>query len=300
MHKTLNLETWDQFLFYIPEWFKTYVFRGQADSIWKLKTSFDRAKFDRTLENERSLFSKFKSGSFNYDLSFRPEGMLEWLALMQHHGLPTRLLDFTTSPFIASYFAFEHYSSVEDLHQYSEKRVSIWAIEINTIKEQSRHYLPKKNFPQHFADMPKSFNFELYKFWGKKEADFVFNMNLEQFCFLCTPEFQNNRMINQKSVFLAVSRPDFFAYQQLSSMELEPNAIYKITLPITEAKKALRYLALMNINSETLFPSLDGLAKRIKTEKEIEFTNNVIYGIKFPNEYLSYSDLKHLEKETDF
>lgn len=142
MHKILNLETWDEFFFNVPEWFKTYVFRGQADSDWMLESSFDRVPFGKHIRNENKLIRKFTAGSTNYNLTHTPNSTLEWLSLMQHYGLPTRLLDFTTSPFIAAYFAFEMYSSIPREKLPITKTVSIWAIEINTIKDIAKEYVP--------------------------------------------------------------------------------------------------------------------------------------------------------------
>lgn len=45
----------------------------------------------------------------------------EWLSLMQHYGATTRFLDFTYSPYVAAYFAFEHSES--------NSQVAVWAID---------------------------------------------------------------------------------------------------------------------------------------------------------------------------
>lgn len=293
MHKVLNLETWDQFFFNVPEWFKTYVFRGQANSDWMLESSFNRVPFGKHIRNERKLIRKFTSGSTNYNLTHTPNSTLEWLSLMQHYGLPTRLLDFTTSPFIAAYFAFEMYSSIPRENLLIDKTVSIWAIEINTIKQFASELLPKS-----VSEEVHNINGELHRFYSEEIFELIFcDRTSRPFCFLCAPTFQSQRMLNQQSVFLSGSQSNVKTYRQLSEMKLPDGVVFEITIPISETRNALRYLSLMNINAATLFPSLDGLAKKIKMDSEIEFKIHPKFSSKFPAEYPSFSEYSHLVED---
>ena len=79
-------------------------FRGLPDSSYKLLPSmYHPDKFlDITLES--FLMNRFKQNAHQF-LDFRPQGEWEWLFLMRHYGLPSRLLDWTESPLVALFFA---------------------------------------------------------------------------------------------------------------------------------------------------------------------------------------------------
>ena len=68
---------------------------GRKDLKWNHKSVKDAEKYMLTLFKQRAI-------SF---LTFSPRNDWEWLALAQHYGLPTRLLDWSRNPLVAAYFA---------------------------------------------------------------------------------------------------------------------------------------------------------------------------------------------------
>lgn len=102
------------------------IFRGVTDSNkHQLIPSIGRRRFgplgDQPLHiNERRMFRLFKEAALPYLTLFIPTKDWEWLALAQHHGLPTRLLDWSTNPLVAAYFAVEkEHSGDSAIYMYS-------------------------------------------------------------------------------------------------------------------------------------------------------------------------------------
>lgn len=111
---------------------KAWIFRGHKSSSYVLEPSIERAAQSLPLAWNALEAQYLKEFQAKAPLHMRRDQLppasdkLSWLALMQHHGVPTRLLDFTYSPYIALYFALSDRSA-------QEASPEVWAVDLTSL-----------------------------------------------------------------------------------------------------------------------------------------------------------------------
>jgi len=159
---------------------------------------------------------------------FRRIRTLEWLALMQHYGAPTRLLDFTYSFWIALFFAFEE----------AENDCSVVALDPSSLGNKEG----------------KNFNSIL-----QKNIEDATNSN--DFLYADVPFFTNERLAIQKGIFVFSLNLGRTFHDLLIQNQ---KVVVQLMIP-AHLFQAIRFkLNDFNCNSRVLFPGIDGYARYFK------------------------------------
>jgi hypothetical protein len=244
---------------------RKWIYRGQkcfddAKDFRKLTTSLERAlttaghPLGQASMIEMGFLRKFKRQSELFLEHVPDQGnYMEWFALMQHHGAPTRLLDWTYSFFVALYFGLSELSNGQDCE--------LWAVDSGHLVVRVKKLLPAKADRRCAEDDPNAqvyHNFERM-FMRKKPKPFVCPMN---------PYKHNERLTIQQGLFLCpsdVGRPfsENLASHYSSQSELDKHLrVFRIKNDVR--CELLQVLYRMNIGQASLFPGLDGFARSIK------------------------------------
>ncbi|WP_434348245.1 FRG domain-containing protein [Myxococcus virescens] len=216
---------------------ETIWFRGHSNTAFKLLPSI--ARHPSGLDREALLIKRFRQNAYPFR-TLPPKSDWEWLFLMQHFGVPTRLLDWTESPLVGLYFAVH-----DDKHESADG--ALWAMrpaKFNYDIPRIRPLIP--------IDIP---SFEVDTILDDYRPD---KMNLEsstsKLPAAAIAPRQNERIMAQLGVFTIMHR-DTTPIEQLA-----PQHLIKFTIPATAKKQIQAELSSLRITRMTLFPELASVA----------------------------------------
>lgn len=258
-----NLTTWEQLQTEIENLIKelgnksdALLFRGQADSTWKLDTTAERklknpiklSRYYRFAYTAKSRLETFIGSSWDiptppeFDqwlsdkdtLSFINMPAYDYLAYLRHHGFPSLFLDWTASPYIAEFFAFNDCTPIKG------GSVSVYC------------YLESEMGKIRSSDQP---NIHVFGPYAKIHKRHVLQQSQYTICIELDGQYEPT-LANHELVF---RKPDE-----------RQDRLWKLNVACSERNKALKALNQMNINAYSLFGTEDSLVESISTNEIIK------------------------------
>jgi len=248
----LRAESWEQLhgLLYEESWQEdirrhrsTWAFRGRSDAGEDLRTSLIRLGGDAA-QLEGHLLRAFRK--YAQRSAVPTDSQWNWLALGQHHGLPTRLLDWTFSPYVALHFVTSRPEALE-------RDGVVWCVDYSRAHELA----PEQLRAELEAAGAGVFDAEMLDraVGGLRELEAIGG---EPFAFFLEPPALDDRIVNQYALFSCVSR----ATVTLDAwLEEHPELVRRIVVPAELKWEVRDKLDQANVTERVLFPGLDGLSR---------------------------------------
>lgn len=271
-----------------------YVFRGHRDASWKIESTFARhtttpyRSWDSIIDEMLSHFivNALSIGTVPFPQSNR-RARLEY---GRHYGVPTPLIDFSWSPYVALYFAF---TNIHFTHDNPVPDCSVYALNI-------------RNLAHCWSDIngDKESIMDRYNNFLLDKKDFFKDGYPENsLAFLRFPASWNQRMQRQLGCFIydtldyaqmGEARTDF---EGLVNSFKEPSeeggtqhpTLIKFVIPHSEVSQALSRLELMNINGTKLLDT-EGLATDVKSAYNYNRKTGYAWDIEMPPPDRNYED----------
>lgn len=234
-----EIKDWEQFKIYVTQLERNKnIFRGQSKP-WRLRTRYHRTGRSDLVrffnEDVPALQIRVIATTRHVFNHYIPTEFGAMMNLVQHHGYPTPLLDWTYSPFVAIYFAFREISSEKSISAPEDHRVRIFIFN----KEQ----------------------------WARDQ--FQIQQLITSRLHLSVGEFlpiENARVIPQQSITTVTNVDDIERYM-LDRETAEKKYLSAIDIPIRERDKVMRDLSYMGITAGSMFPGLDGACEELREKK---------------------------------
>ena len=225
-----------------------YVYRGLPNVDYKLITSLRRNCGKKQKALEQHILDNFAKYAENEAASMLGS-VWKRMILGQHHGLPTRLLDWTRSPLVALHFAMTE----SDYTQMDQHDAVVWRIDIPDLK---------KHLPDEYRKVLDEANSSVYTM---DQLDQVTGGSLDKYdrdmgdagMVVLEPPSMDQRVVNQYSFFSVVpaGMEDIDGYLEKTENTVKYVISKEIRWHLRDA------LDQMNINERMIYPGLDGIAK---------------------------------------
>lgn len=218
-----------------------WLFRGQTDAVWRLDPSVHRgytAQQERYLTNEFRVRARSRHATCPADNDYPG-----WLALMQHYGLPTRLLDWTFSPLVAAFFSV--HPDYVPLSQNTARDACIWALSAG-----------KFNESQGFEPL-------------------IFPLDAASYEPLIVPAFKNRDEPDTVGVAMAIEHDAriqlqqgaFTVHSNRTPIDQLPGCdawLCKLVIPKEAVRELFEEMCALGMRKSNLFPDLPSLASELR------------------------------------
>jgi len=226
------------------------VYRGDGNASWPLLTSLDKLGGVEPPHSKADLEEHILRNFIRYSRPYLTQPASDWEVLVaaQHHGLPTRLLDWTYSPLVAAHFATLN----------SERRSNrvIWRLDWKQVHR--RFKLPELSFLIQ----------DLEGILGEDRpltpwALFSAPEKTKPFACMLEPPSINPRIVAQSATFTLCSdkRQSFDCFLEQNGLG---SALTKFVIPAQETARFRDQLDLVDVDERRLFPDLDGVAAEMR------------------------------------
>jgi hypothetical protein len=229
----------------------TGVYRGASDASRPLLTSLDRLSGENRphgkVDLEEHILRNFIRYSRPHLDETRPHNDWELLVAAQHHGVPTRLLDWTYSPLVAAFFATRPLEG-------AEKDRAIWRLDWQQVHRKFK-FPPLALLTQDLDALVGAQPFTPWKLFASRDG--------HPFACMIEPPSLDARIVAQAATFTLTSctTQSFDAFLESQGLA---DALTKFVIPAHDVPRVRDQLDLVGIDERRLFPDLDGVATAIQ------------------------------------